>query len=43
MAGVVPNRTALAPVKPVPDKLTAVPPVWGPLTGATMDIVGAAT
>lgn len=29
-AGVSPNRTALAPVRPVPPMMTLVPPVTGP-------------
>ena len=34
VAAVVPNLTALAPVKPVPVIVTEVPPVLGPELGA---------
>ena len=34
VAAVVPNLTALAPVKPVPVTVTEVPPVLGPELGA---------
>ena len=34
VAAVVPNLTALAPVKPVPVIVTEVPPVLGPEVGA---------
>jgi hypothetical protein len=35
-----PNVTAVAPVKPLPDMVTEVPPAVGPLFGATEAIVG---
>lgn len=41
-AAVVPNRTAVAPVKPVPVKVTVAPPEEGPWLGLTEDKVGAA-
>ena len=40
-AAVVPNFTALAPVKPVPVIATEVPPVLGPELGLTPVTVGA--
>ena len=41
-AGVAPNCTAVAPVKPVPVIVTDVPPAVGPLVGLTLVTVGAA-
>ncbi len=43
VAFVVPNFTAVAPVKPVPVIVTLVPPVAGPLAGLSTVTVGAAT
>ena len=43
VAAVVPKFTAVAPVKPVPVMVTAVPPVAGPVAGLTDVTVGAAT
>src|SRR5450631_3576300 len=40
-AGVLPNFTAVAPVKPVPVMTTLVPPLSGPDVGARPLIVGA--
>jgi hypothetical protein len=40
VAGVAPNATALAPVKPVPVIVTTVPPASGPWAGDTADTVG---
>ena len=37
---VVPNLTAVAPVKPVPVTVTGVPPAVGPLVGLTPVTVG---
>ena len=39
----VPNLTAVAPVKPVPVMVTVVPPAVGPVVGLTEVTVGAAT
>src|SRR5665213_2854070 len=41
-AAVVPNLTAVAPVKPVPVMTTLVPPALGPDVGASPEIVGGA-
>lgn len=41
-AALVPNRTAVAPLKPVPDRVTVAPPEEGPWLGLTEDKVGAA-
>ena len=40
LAGVCPNDTLLAPVKPVPVIVTVVPPVVYPLVGVMLVIVG---
>ncbi len=40
---VVPNFTAVAPVKLVPVIVTVVPPVVGPLVGDTLVTVGTGT
>ena len=40
VAGAPPNRTAVAPVKPVPWMVTAVPPPVGPLPGLMLVITG---
>ncbi len=42
-AAVVPNVTAVAPVKLLPAMVTAVPPVVGPLEGVTAVTVGDGT
>jgi hypothetical protein len=42
VAGVPPNRTAVAPVKLLPVMVTGVPPVAGPLFGEIDVTVGAA-
>lgn len=39
----VPKVTLVVPVKLVPVMVTVVPPAVGPLTGDTVEIVGAAT
>jgi hypothetical protein len=41
LAAVVPNATAVAPVKLVPVTVTTVPPANGPLAGLTAVTVGA--
>jgi hypothetical protein len=41
VAGVVPNSTAVALVKPVPMTVTGVPPAAGPKLGLTDETVGA--
>jgi hypothetical protein len=41
LAGVVPKRTLVAPVSPVPLITTAVPPVIGPVAGAIEVTTGA--
>ncbi len=43
VAAVAPNFTAVAAVKPVPVMATLVPPAVGPLVGAMLVTVGAAT
>ena len=43
MAAVLPNFTAVAPVKPVPVMVTAVAPAGTPTTGLTAVTVGAAS
>src|SRR5665213_818201 len=43
VAGIEPNVTAVAPVKPEPVTVTLVPPAMGPLVGLIAVIVGAAT
>ena len=43
VAAVVPNMTALAPVKLVPVMVTEVPPAGGPAGGLTPVTVGAAS
>ena len=43
VAGVAPNATAVAPVKPVPVMVTDVPPADGPDAGEIDVTVGAAT
>ena len=40
---VVPNRTAVAPVNPVPVTMTRVPPAVGPLGGEMAVTLGRAT
>ena len=40
---VAPNRTAVAPLKPVPVIVTVVPPASGPAAGDIEVTVGAAT
>jgi hypothetical protein len=40
LAGVFPNKTLVAPVKPVPLIFTDVPPVLDPLDGLTPETVG---
>nr|WP_235432498.1 hypothetical protein [Tetrasphaera japonica] len=40
VAGVVPNLTAVAPVRLVPVMVTVVPPVAGPVLGEILVIVG---
>ena len=42
VAAVPPKVTLVAPVKPVPVMVTAVPPAIGPPTGETLVTVGAA-
>jgi len=41
LAGVAPNETLVAPVKPEPVMVTLVPPAAGPLAGLTLDTDGA--
>jgi hypothetical protein len=40
VASLVPNLTAVAPVKPVPVMETVVPPAVGPLVGLILVTVG---
>jgi hypothetical protein len=41
VAAVLPNVTAVAPVKPVPVRVTEVPPAAGPYIGAMLVTAGA--
>ena len=41
-AALVPNFTAMAPVKPLPVMVTVVPPASGPLVGLTLVTIGPA-
>ena len=41
VAAVAPNLTVVAPVNPVPVRVTTVPPVMGPLAGLMLVMVGA--
>ncbi len=43
LISLLPKLTSVAPVKPLPVIVTAVPPAVGPELGATVGTVGAAT